>query len=122
MYCAYNLIAGTLIFLQSKLYNFDCKNISVPAIRLYAQYIQIGDRDFDSWLEDFITKWKDQVISFYQPGNMQDQKDATATMDIDWINTDWVSGIFRFTAVNLKIPLTQSVFIQSISIVAVASF
>lgn len=78
-------------------YNFNCKNLSIPAIRLYAQFIQINDREFDNWLEDFINKWKDQVISFYQPGAMQEQKDATAYMDIDWISPDWVSGIFRFT-------------------------
>jgi hypothetical protein len=78
-------------------YNFSCKNISLPAIRMYAQYIQIGEREFDLWIEDFISKWKDQVISFYQPGMLQEQKDALATMDIDWINQDFVSGIFRFT-------------------------
>lgn len=78
-------------------YLFKCKNISLPVVRLYAQYIQIDDRNFDIWLEDFILKWTDQVISFYQPGDLQEVKNATANMDIDWINADWVSGIFKFT-------------------------
>jgi hypothetical protein len=78
-------------------FNFLCKNMSMPAIRLYAQYIQIDDKDFNLWIENFITKWTEQVISFYQPGNMQEQRDAIAGMDIDWISDDWVSGIFRFT-------------------------
>lgn len=82
--------------LENKFY-FNCKNLSIPAIRLFAQYIQIGDREFDFWIEEFIKKWSDQVISFYQPGGLQEQKDATANMDIDWISQDWVSGIFRFT-------------------------
>ena len=79
------------------IFYFNCKNLSIPAIRLFAQYIQIGDREFDFWIEEFIKKWSDQVISFYQPGGLQEQKDATANMDIDWISQDWVSGIFRFT-------------------------
>lgn len=81
---------------QENQFKFFCKNISVTALRLYAQYIQIGDREFDSWIDAFITKWTEQVISFYQPGDLQEQKDANANMDIDWISQDWVSGIFRF--------------------------
>ncbi len=78
-------------------YHFQCKNIRLPAIKMYAQYIKINDRFFDPWIESFITKWTEQVISFYQPGAIQEQRDAIANMDIDWISQDWVSGIFKFT-------------------------
>lgn len=78
-------------------YNFHCKNIRLPALKMYAQYIKINDRFFDPWIESFITKWTEQVISFYQPGAIQEQRDAIANMDIDWISAEWVSGIFKFT-------------------------
>lgn len=64
---------------------------------MYAQYIQIADRDFDNWIESFITKWTEQVVSFYQVGPLREQKQANVTMDLDWISLDWVSGIFKFT-------------------------
>ncbi|MBK9722783.1 MAG: hypothetical protein IPO78_14390 [Saprospiraceae bacterium] len=78
-------------------YNFKCKNLSFPGLKMYAQYIQIADRDFDNWIESFITKWTEQVVSFYQVGPLREQKQANVTMDLDWISLDWVSGIFKFT-------------------------
>jgi len=78
-------------------FHFKCKNQSYPGIRLHAEYIQINDREFDNWLDAFIQKWIEQVVSFYQSGPIRGLKSANASMDIDWINTDWVCGIFRFT-------------------------
>ena len=81
---------------QSK-YFFKCKSSSFPALKLYAQYLQIKDRDFDNWIEGFVSKWSDQVVSFYQAGPVRETKQASLNMDLDWISLDWVSGIFKIT-------------------------
>lgn len=77
-------------------YKFVCLNYSIPGIRIYAQYLELGDRDFDIWINAFFKKWTDQVTAYYQGSPLENTKEHTGFMDIDWINNDWVSGIFRF--------------------------
>ena len=73
-----------------------CKNISLPGIRIYVEYLQLNDRDFDIWLNAFLNKWIEQVVSYYQNTPVENTKEFTAYMDIDWLTKDWISGIFRF--------------------------
>ena len=77
-------------------YFFKCRNSKLPGLHLYAQYPVLGERDFDNWMEDFINKWTEQVQSFYLPGPMQQQQQASLHMDLDWVSPEWVSGIMKF--------------------------
>ncbi len=77
-------------------YRYECKNMSAPGLKIYAQYIQTGDRDFDQWLLSFFDKWSDQLLAYYKAGPVEQTLDCNAYMDIDWISPDWITGIFRF--------------------------
>lgn len=73
-----------------------CKNMQLPGIKIYAQYLQLNDREFDQWINGFLDKWAEQVVSYYQNTPVENTKEFSAYMDIDWIHKDWVTGIFRF--------------------------
>ncbi len=81
---------------KTQQYRYECKNMSAPGLKIYAQYIQTGDRDFDQWLLSFFEKWADQLLAYYKAGPVEQTLDCNAYMDIDWISQDWISGIFRF--------------------------
>ncbi len=77
-------------------YVLKCKNVNLPGIRIYAEYLHLNDREFDLWLNAFLNKWIEQVVSYYQNTPVENTKSFSCYMDIDWITKDWVSGIFRF--------------------------
>jgi hypothetical protein len=74
-----------------------CKNISLPGIRIYAEYLQTGDRDFDLWISGFLDQWSGQVVHYHQQSVPEQTQHYSVFTDVEWVHRDWVSGIFRFS-------------------------